>query len=217
MKPTTTFCMNRRVKLSSLFAFVLILLNASIALAQSKTEILGGTGDITWLGIDFSQARFIGSATQFKDAGEISSSEFRDKYVPGWNQLFVDEAKKYNVAEAVKRTEVKYAMEVTEKANAAFKGNYFSNDPGEYKKLDEQKIASIVKGYDFQGKSGIGLMFIVDGMSKGKEEASAWVTFVDMKTKKVLSTEYKTGKAGGFGFKNFWAKSFLNILKSIKK
>lgn len=192
-------------------------LSASLSVAQTKADIFGGSADITWLGIDFTQTKFIGAATQFKDAGEITSAEFRDKYIPGWNQLFLDEQKKYDVAKALKRAEVKYAMEVTEKANNGIKGNFFSDDPMDFKKLDEQKIADIVKGYDFQGKTGIGLMFIIDGMSKKKEEASGWITFVDMKSKKVLHTEYKTGKAGGFGFKNFWAKSFYNMLQATSK
>ena len=198
-----------------LITLSLICFNAFSIIAQTKTDIFTGSSDITWLGIDFTQTKFIGAATQFKDAGEISSSEFRDKYIPGWNQLFINEQKKYDVAKAVKRTEVKYAMDVTEKANNAIKGNFFSDDANDYKKLDEQKIANLVKNYDFQGKTGIGLLFFIDGMSKSKDEASGWVTFIDMKSKKVLSTEYKTGKAGGFGFKNYWAKAFLNILKGV--
>ena len=196
-----------------LITLLFVCLNASIVVAQTKADIFTGSADITWLGIDFTQTKFIGSAFQFKDAGEITSSEFRDKYIPSWNQLFINEQKKYDVAGAVKRAEVKYAMEVTEKANNGIKGNFFSDDPNDYKKLDEQKIANLVKNYDFQGKPGIGMIFFIDGMSKKKEEASGWVTFVDMKSKKVLSTEYKTGKAGGFGFKNYWAKSFHNMLK----
>ena len=194
-----------------LITLSLFCISAIPALAQKKADI---SGDITFLGMDFTQTKFIGSAAQFKDAGEITSSEFRDKYIPSWNQLFINEQKKYDVAKAVKRAEVQYAMDVTEKANNGIKSNFFSDDPNDYKKLDEQKIANLVKGYDFQGKTGTGLIFFIDGMSKSKDEASGWVTFVDMKSKKVLSTEYKTGKAGGFGFRNYWAKSFLNILKS---
>ena len=195
----------------------LICFNAFSVIAQTKADIFSGSSDITWLGIDFTQTKFIGSATQFKDAGEITNSDFRDKYIPSWNQLFINEQKKYDVAKAVKRSEVKYAMDVTEKANNAIKGNFFSDDPNDYKKLDEQKIANLVKGYDFQGKSGIGLLFFIDGMSKSKDEASGWITFVDMNSKKVLLTQYTTGKAGGFGFKNYWAKSFHNMLKATEK
>lgn len=200
-----------------LITLFLICFSAFSVIAQTKADIFSGSSDITWLGIDFTQTKFIGSATQFKDAGEITNSEFRDKYIPSWNQLFINEQKKYDVAKAVKRSEVKYAMDVTEKANNAIKGNFFSDNPNDYKKLDEQKIANLVKGYDFQGKTGIGLLFFIDGMSKSKDEASGWITFVDMKSKNVLLTQYTTGKAGGFGFKNYWAKSFHNMLKATEK
>jgi hypothetical protein len=83
--------------------------------------------------------------------------------------------------------------------------------------MDEKKVADLVKKYDFKGHSGIGMLFFVEGMSKGRESASMWVTFVDMKSKTVLLTKHMEGKAGGFGFRNYWAKSFLNVLKSIKE
>ena len=60
------------------------------------------------------------------------------------------------------------------------------------------------------------LLFFIDGMSKGKDEANAWVTFVDMKTKTVLLTKNQAGNPKGFGFRNFWAGSFLDILKGAK-
>lgn len=204
--------MNRFNKLSWLFA-LLLLLNVKPVTAQTKEDITGGTAEITWLGMDFTQAKFIGAATQFKDAGEITNGEFRDKFIPGWNQLFINEEKKYDVAKVVHRTAIKHAMEVTEKANNAIKGDFFTNNPDDYMHLDAEKVEGLVKKYNFQGKTGIGLIFFIEGMSKGKDQASAWVAYVDMKGKKVLMSQHITGKAGGFGFKNYWAKAFYNILK----
>ena len=200
----------------SSFMLLFFSLTASNIKAQSTTDIFNESVGITWLGLDFTQTKFIGAAFQFKDAGEITNEEFRDKYAPGWNQLFINEMKKYDVAEAVHRTEVSYATEVTDKANSVIKAGFFSNNPDDYKKLDEQKIKGLVKSYDFKGKTGIGLLFFIDGMSKGKEEANAWVTYVDMKNKTVLLTKNVTGEPRGFGFKNYWAGAFLDILKEVK-
>lgn len=193
-----------------LLAFLFVCLNIHPASAQT------GSGDITWLGLDFSQAKFIGPASQFKDAGEITNDEFRDKYTVSWNQLYISEQKKYNVAEMVHQPSVKYALEVTAKANSSIKKDFFNSSPNDFKTLDEKKIADLVKNYDFQGKTGNGLLFFVEGMSKGLGEAGAWVTLVDMQTKKVILTTYKTGKAVGFGFRNYWAKSWFNIMKEAK-
>ena len=200
-----------------LLAFLFVCVNLQSVSAQTKAEVLDDASkDITWLGLDFSQAKFIGPASQFKDAGEITKEEFRDKYTVSWNQLFIDEQKKFNVAEMVHRPTVKYALEVTAKANGNIKKEFFGASPNDFRTLDEKKIGDLVSKYDFQGKTGAGVLFFVEGMSKGLAEAGAWVTLVDMKTKKVLFTTFKTGKAGGFGFRNYWAKSWANILKEAK-
>ena len=198
-------------KFNWLLALLFICANAQPAVAQIPEN-----EDFTWFGIDFTQAKFIGSATQFKEAGEITNNDFRDKYILSWNKLFIDEPKKYNVADAVRRTHVNYLIEVTEKVNNGIRKNFFSNDPNDYGTLTAEKVSKLVKEYDFMGKSGVGLMFFVDGMSKIKSEASAWITFIDVKSKKVLLTAHKTGKSGGFGFRNYWAKSFDNILSEVK-
>ncbi len=204
--------MNRLNKLSWLLA-LLFLLNVKSVNAQTKEDITGGTAEITWLGIDFSQLKVIGTMSEFGGAGEVTNESLRDKFMPAWNNLFIDEQKKYDVAKQVHRTEVKYAMDVTQKANASLKGDFFSMSPDDYGKMDEAKLESLVKGYNYQGKTGIGLIFFADGMSKGKKEASAWVAYVDMKGKKVLMSKHLTGKVGGFGTKAYWAKGFWNILQ----
>ncbi len=184
--------------------------------AQSKEDVFNSGTEVTWLGLDFTQLKFIGDAAQWKDAGEITNNGMRDKYFPGWNDLFVKEQKKYDVAKAIDRGEVKYALSVTEKANNSLKKpDFFTDDANAYSHLSEQKIEGLVKKYDFQGNKGIGLLFFVESMSKGKEEAAMWVTFVDMNKKSVLFTKRLTEKSGGFGFRNYWAKTFYNALKEM--
>jgi hypothetical protein len=210
--------MKSTIKLSWFLAVLFICANVTTAFAQSKDDILSGKANITFLGLDFSQTKFIGDATQFGDAGAVTNDDFRDKYAPGWNELFVDEQKKYDVAKAIDyKNDIPYDLAITEKANEAIKKpDFFSNDMTDYDALTEDKIDAIVRRYNFQGKTGIGLIVFVEGMSKGKKEASAWVAFVDMGSKKVIVAAYKTGKAEGFGFKNYWAKAFLDILKASK-
>ncbi|WP_184547701.1 hypothetical protein [Mucilaginibacter sp. FT3.2] len=191
---------------------------------QTKGDIFSGSAKITWLGIDFTQTRFIGTASakvfgigKRENNGEVTADEFRDQYTLGWNRLFIDEQKKYDVAEMVHHSAVDYAIDVAKSSNS--KGKFdklYSDNPGDFKLLDEAKIAAVVKGYDFLGHDGIGVIFFVGGMNKGMDKAGVWVTFVDMKTKTVLITKYYEGKPGGFGLKNYWAKAFLNVMKDVK-
>ena len=198
-----------------LIALLFIGISFQPALAQTKANISDGSTPITWLGVDYSQAKIIGQAYQWEHAGEINSAEVRYKYIDGWNQLFVVEQKKYDVAKAVHRGSVNYAIDVTQKANNALTKDFFTNNPGDFHKLTEQDISNVVKNYDFGTNTGIGLIFFVEGMSKGIESMGVWVTFVDMKSKTVLQTTYKTAKPGGFGFKNYWAKPLYTILKEM--
>lgn len=201
-------------KLTSLFVALLITIAAQAQL--TKADIFGSE-EIIWLGLDFSQVHFIGEAAQWQDVGDINNDELRDKYFVAWNDLFINEQSKYDVAGAVGRSEVSYATEVTEKSNNKLTRDFFSSNGNDYQLLDEQKVQKLVSKYNFQGKSGVGMMFFVEGMSKGKAEASMWVAFVDMKAKKVLLTKRLEEKSGGFGFRNYWAKPFYLALKDMKK
>jgi len=184
------------------------------ATGQTKSDIFTQT-PVTWLGLDFTQLKFIGSANQFKGEGAVTNEVMRDKYFKGWNQLFITEQKKYNIASAVNRSSVTYAIEITEAANSHSTANYFTDNPTDDQLLTKKKIADLIGNYDFQGKTGLGLLFFVEYMDKNQAEASIWVTFVNMETKTVLLTKQETGKAGGFGFRNYWAKSFYNVLSDI--
>jgi len=187
-----------------LIASLIICLHFSPASAQTT-----GAGDITWLGLDFSQAAFIGSP----EGGEnITNAAFRDKYTTAWNQAIMTQQKQYNVAGMVHRTKVKYALDITAKSNRSLQKNFFGYNVGDFSRLDAKKIGDLVSHYDFQGQTGTGVLVFVEGMSAAQKEAGAWVTMVDMKTRKVILTTYKTGEAGGFGFRNYWAKAWANIL-----
>lgn len=201
-------------------SIVLLFLITSLQLkAQfTKADIFKSSVDITWLGVDYSEVKFIGPATGWGDEGTKTPTEMRDKYFPAWNELMVKEAKVFKIAEAVSRAEVNFAIDVTADANAKMnKKEIFSENIGDFQLVSEADVQSMIKNYNFKGKTGIGFLLIAEGMSKGREEASYWVTFVDMKSKKVLLTQRMLGKASGIGFRNYWANTVKNILKAMKK
>lgn len=206
-------------KFKWLAALFFISVSAQTLSAQSKkADIFDEKVPITWLGVDYSQTKFIGSATKgvTSNNGTVSNDEFRDVFILQWNYLFIDEMKKYDVAKAVHRASVKYAIDPVMKANKALTAkDFFSNNPSDFKTINEATIADAVKKYDFQNNEGIGMMFFVEGMDKGIASEGIWVTFVDMKTKTVLLTSYQTGKPGGFGFRNYWAKPLFTVLKEM--
>jgi len=197
----------------------LLLLSFSAAFAQFTAEdVFKSSTYMTWLGVDFSEVRFIGPASGWGEVSTKSPTEMRDKYFPEWNSLIVNEWKNFKIEEAVGRVEVDQYLRAVSKSNErSNKKEIFSESISDYQLLDESMVKSIVKHYDFEGKTGLGFVLIAEGMSKGREEASYWATFVDMKTKNVVFTRRITGKAGGFGFRNYWAGSMKSVFKSMKK
>ena len=209
MKPVT--------KLMLLATLFIISANTQSLFAQSKADVFDQNKTITWLGLDFSQTKFIGDATQFEGEGKVTNEKFKSAYTVAWNELFITEQKKYDVAKAIHRSTIQYDIDVALKSNEKLtQKDFFSNNPGDFKKLTEQDISNVVKNYDFQNNTGTGLMFFVEGMSKGMESMGIWVTFVDMKSKTMLLTVYETSKPGGFGFRNYWAKPLYTTLKDIE-
>jgi len=220
MKPFT--------KLKWLIALLFIIVHSRSVSAQTKADIFNPDVPITFLGVDYSQAKFIGTPTNTsvsfnawtvvstKNNGVVTKDEFRDSYTVQWNQLFIDEEKKYNVAKALHRTSVKYAIDVCINANKKLtQKEFFSNNPGDFKTINESAIAEAVKNYDFMNNQGIGMLFFVEGMNKGTAEEGMWITFVDMKSKTVLFTTYESSKGQGSGFRNYWAKPLYVALKEM--
>jgi hypothetical protein len=180
--------------------------------SQTAKEVFNSTEvPVTYLGIDFSQARLIGDA-------EAIAGDFKEKHFPGINQVVINEPKKYDIAKALKRSTVSTDIAVTETINSKIEADKIkSSSSAEENRLDAAAIANIVSSYDLSGKSGIGLVFIVENLNKTSAKGSMYVTFIDMASKKVLFTERMSGKAGGFGNKNYWAKTVYGVIEQIEK
>jgi len=209
--------MKHFTKFSWPIAILLIALNAQSTLAQSKADIFDGKTPITWLGLDYTQATFTNAGESGKqNASDLTNFKFTKVYIPQWNDLFLSEMKKFDVAKAMHRPTVGYALNVTEGVNNAITKDFVVVNESALKKLTQQDISDLVKNYDFKGNTGIGMMFFVERMNKETEMEGAWVTFVDMQKKTVLFTTYLTSKIGGMGMRNNWADATYKMLKAIE-
>ncbi|MCW3467539.1 hypothetical protein [Chitinophaga nivalis] len=197
------------MRLSKLVAIPLILcgLWSSTAKAQKLKNFLENKdSSFTWLGVDFTQARLIGDAGA--DAADIVARHFA-----GINQVVVNEPKKYDVSGAFHHSKVNYAITTVNKRNEGTNKDLLKSDnPEDFNHLKPEDIQKLVKGFDFSDKKGIGVLFVMEAMSKAEKAAAMYVTIVDMDTRRVLLTERMTGKAKGFGFRNYWAFSVHDVM-----
>lgn len=190
--------------------FTLFCASLLLAFTSSRAQdIFDYKEPVTWLGLDFSELKLI------KYDETVTEQELQDKYFPGWNDLIVNEKEKYDIAKAVDHDDITYYTDAVDKVNSSAKGKFITEDIKAFTHLDEAKVKQMVKKYDLKGKTGLGLVFIVEAMDKAQKEASIWVTFIKMDTKEVLLAKPLTGASGGFGFRNYWAGSINKVLKAL--
>jgi len=199
------------MKLNPIVFMLSILLTLPV-FSQDKADVFNPSIEITWLGLDFSGAKFIGDRERLGSESDIRH------LIDAINELMITEADKYNVAAAIQRKTVDNEIEVTNEHNAELDVlAMISTDGKDHIHLNRSQVEEIISSYDFKGKSGIGLMFNVESFNKLLEEGSFWITFVTMGSKEVLFTERLTAPPAGFGMRNFWAGSVNGILAKIKK
>lgn len=190
-----------------------MVLSVSAVNAQTAKDVFDKTQKITYLGIDFTKTKLIGDAAAKTD-------QIVDHNLKSINQKVVNESKKFDIAGAFKRDEVSTDIGPVNKRNDKIDPDkILSDNSDDYQALKPEDVTALVKGFDFNGKTGIGLLFVMEGVNKTKKEVSMYVTLIDMKAKKVLFTDRVTGPFNkiAFGFENTWLGGIANAINDIEK
>ena len=180
------------------------------ALSQGSADI-SKAKDLTFFGIDYTQCYFVPSEA-FYDADDVKVK------IDAWNRLFKSEYEKYLV-KTIKSKNITFSDEMIKEVNSQIDPqSRISDDESLYNHLNTDKVTEIISNYQIPGElSGIGFVFIAECYSKSEVKGAYYVTFFEITTKKVLVTERMTGKASGFGLRNYWANSYYVILKHLGK
>jgi hypothetical protein len=202
-------CINRKIMRNSLIALLICLLNANIiSNAQTVNDIFSASDPkITMCGVDFTHVKII---------GENDALTIRNVYFSAINTLLMTEQEKYNLRTALRKGYVEYNLD--EVYNHNMNRNietmllYSNNIPP----IPYDTIKQIIKGYKFPEKTGVGLMFIMETMDKPGAVSLMHVVFFNMATKDILMAEKMSGTVGGFGFRNFYARSIYNVINEIR-
>jgi hypothetical protein len=209
-----------RLKQQSVFLSILILFFiAGCSSKQKTTEILNTPGstlmfeteDITWFGLDFSQASIVGV---FEKQDFITPSNLDE-----WNNLFLTEPNRYRLDRAFQKKKAYIDITSVNRRNKnvsipdlviQYTGAKVPN------KFDETKIQDIVKDLETTHPTKLGAVFIVDRMDQQTELISMYVTFFNTKTKDVIYVTKTNSKGSGFGFRNFWAGGMRRALGHLE-
>lgn len=196
------------------FLFVALI---TFALNQSQSAssfFTSKVNEVVWLGIDYSHCKVIGPMNHFFGAGEQSANTLRDKYFPAWNYLVLNERKKYFVKEMLRKESVYYDIDSTMKTNSLTDLNTIEavNAPN----YTSAQVTTFAEGLKSTRKKGVGVAFIAESMNKHLAQGVYHFVAVDLSTNQVLFTEKVSGKAGGFGVRNYWGGSIARAMRLIK-
>ena len=201
-------------KRSLLLSALLIFALNTLTFAQTLKDVFTSSEtQIMYLGLDYTKAKLI-------DDANANVMDIKERQYAGINELVVTESKKFDLKSAFHKSFVDHDLGPVTKSNEKINAEEIkSTNTSDFHRLQATDIDGVVRGLDFAGQKGvIGLLFVVEGMSKSEKAAAVWVTLIDMRSKKVLMTERMLGKTSmGFGFRNFWAAPIKNIIDEIEK
>jgi hypothetical protein len=181
--------------------------------AQTTAKDVFGNSEtqVLYLGIDFTKTKIIDDAT-------ANALDIRDRQYAAVNDLIINEAKKYDLKSAFHKSYIDHDLGLVSQMNSKINAEEIkSTSTADYHRLQPADIESVVRGYNFSGKKGVGLLFVAEAVSKSEKAIAVWVTLIDMNSRKILMTERMEGKVGGFGFRNYIAAGIKNILETIEK
>ncbi len=197
------------------FVFILFLCTfiSTESFAQNNTfnKRIFDADEVVWFGIDFSKVQLIGSE------GFTNPQDIKERFFKSWNKLINHESDKYNFQETYGFTTV---HRDTATADARNKLPDYEKLVSESKRqeLSKKDAIEICKAYKSEvHQAGLGLVYIVDDFNKKTKSAEIWVVFFDLATHDiVMAKEYET-EAGGFGLRNYWARTFYELQNISKK
>ncbi len=201
--------MRKLIPIISLLQIIIALFLCVPSNGQTREAIFKQETPLTWMGVDFSEARYYG------DTATVSASEMKYLFSK-INYLIEAEPEKYNLRKFFKKSLVNLNLKIVRQRNDSIdESQIISKDASNLNILDSAKVIKMINGYETGNTKGLVVVFIMETMNKTKEEATMWVTFFDAAEKQVLLTTRLTGAASGIGFRNHWASSVFEVMKII--
>jgi len=183
---------------------------AGSVLAQgSMADVFNKDKRLVWFGLDFSQTKLIG-AQGFNDPHKIVNY-----YFTNWNELVNTEEEKYDIRKVMHRRDMEYVLQPVRQKNENVDSGQLCQ--GHLNKVTEENVRTAINNFDLKGQdAGVGMCLVVENFDKPAEKGNYWIVFFDISTKNVILMERCSGPASGFGFRNYWARSFKGVLDKIE-
>ncbi|MCC8036418.1 MAG: hypothetical protein LIO77_10950 [Rikenellaceae bacterium] len=173
-----------------------------VGTAGAQTDLQSVT-TANYYGIDFSHTKVFGASE--------TDTQFRNAFT-NINILVIEEGKKYNLANAFGKN---FPIQNFETANSRVILNQDLRTSDKTYRIGDDQLGEILSAYGGNDQ-GVGLLIICQLLNKQDNQGVWKVVLFDIPTKEIIYTKDVSGKAGGFGLRNFWAGSLYQVLKKWK-
>jgi hypothetical protein len=194
--------------LKSLAVLIFSILSFSIVAQDFPLETYKSS-KVTYLGLDYTHTRFI------DDIAFMNADELVNKYMKLWNHMLVSEPEKYNFKKFTDKSSAIIDLKMMKERNAKIDPSTIVQNDFFDLKLNE--IPQIVRTMDFGDLDGLAIFYIVGTYNKNTAVASYFFVIFDVNQDEILFTKKYTTEPGGFGLKNYWARTYYNVLTMLEK
>lgn len=149
-------------------------------------------------GVDFSMVKAVGVSESVADF---------TKAFKGINILFASESAKYDFSKVYGSPVTNYPDMMIEDAGL----NDYSDMIAYHYDEEAIDLAEYVKEMDWPHDSGKGIILIAKALDKGKGYAIYDIVLFDLAKREILMSKEVSGKAMGFGLRNFWARTVYEL------
>ncbi len=185
------------------FSLVFLAILSSGLSAQTVMDV-ARSKSITWYGIDFSKARFIGFESY------ITPEMLKDELIKNW----ADHTAQTNFSSKYSIDNVAVETSTADEHNADIdKTKLLTNA---YYELNTATITDLVSGYKTSG-TGFGFVFIVESFEKSTEKVFIYVCYFKESDRGIISMRRYTGKAFGIGLENHYEGAIKDVIQYSSK
>jgi hypothetical protein len=167
------------------------------------------SGEVTWLGLDFTQAKLIDHIA-FTNPQDIVY-----RFIPAWNSMVNLEPTKYDVKRYLHNYKMDIDVSFTDSFNESIDPDNLVQNNSYV--LDAETVKKDAEKYKSTDLHGIGVVMYVQSYNKNVLMGVYWLTFIDLETGEVLFMDRVVGKPMGFGLRNYWAYTIYKALQSADR
>lgn len=188
-----------------LVAIVLVCMGASQNASAQKGD-LKDIDHLSFYGVDFTYAKVYGA--------DETAHQFLDAFIR-INDLFESEPKTYNVSKAFGiRSDELFNRQVKQDVGNIPRNELFTDD-NKYAVTDAD-IDQVVAKIEKEGDSQYGAVIVTGLLNKTANHGTFTFVIFDQDTKEIIFQQEATGKARGFGLRNFWAGALRGAMKNVR-